>query len=93
MIQTDLNVINGVTFTDEVLTVDIANNLLSFEQEEFIQDATKLKKRKFFLEMACYLSGSYSFKFELKPNQLTHAIFEINAFLNKEPIVKTRIHC
>ncbi|MEQ7799634.1 DUF4365 domain-containing protein [Pedobacter sp. ASV1-7] len=83
---------NGVTFTDEVLTVDIANDLLSFEQEEFIQDVTKLKRRKFFLDLACYLSGSYSFKLELKPNQLTHAIFEINAFLNKEPVVKTRIH-
>jgi hypothetical protein len=87
----DLHVGN-VDFTDEILAIKIADEILSFTHEEFMQDVLELKEKKSFFLLACYLSGSYCFQLELKANKLTYAFLEMEAFLDKEPIVKTRFY-
>ncbi len=83
--------VDGVVFTDEVLTNMIAEELLGFGQDEWIQDISKLREKNSSIQLACYLTGSYSFRVELKGNHLSHAFLHIDPFLNKEPIVKTRV--
>lgn len=84
--------INDFNFKDEILTTEIANDILAFGQEEFIQDVIELSRKNYFLELACYLTGSYCFRLELKANQLTHAFLQIDTFLNKEPVVKLCVY-
>jgi hypothetical protein len=82
---------DGFAFTDEVLTNLIAEELLGFGQDEWIQDVSKLREKNSIIQLACYLTGSYSFRVELKSNHLSHAFLNIDPFLNNEPIVKTRV--
>lgn len=84
--------IDGREFTDEILTTEIVNNILSFGQEEFVQDVVELSAKGSFLELACYLTDSYCFKLELKANELTHAFLLADSFLSKEPIVRNRLY-
>jgi len=84
--------IDGGEFTDELLMKRIVGDALSFGQEEFIQDVARLVEKNSFLELACYLRDSYYFKLELKANQLSQAFLQMDAFLNKEPIVKNRLY-
>jgi len=78
-------------FTDEILVTTIADEILSFNQEEFSQDILELRKQHNFFLLACYLTGSYCFRLELKANNLTYAFLEIEPFLEKEPLVRTRV--
>lgn len=84
--------IDNVDFTDEILVTKIADEILSFNQEDFIQDILELREENSFFNLACYLSSSYCFRLELKTNKLTYAFIEMEAFLEKEPIVKTRLY-
>lgn len=84
--------INGREFTDEILMREISNDILSCGQEEFVQDVAELADRGAFLELACYLTDSYYFKLELRANELSQAFLFVDAFLNKEPIVKNRMY-
>lgn len=79
------------SFTDNLLTKFISEEILSYNEQDFFQDVMDLKKENDFLKLACYLTDSYSFKLDLKANELTFAFLKIDAFLNKEPIVKQRI--
>lgn len=83
--------LDGEKFTDELLTKSISEEILSYNQQDFIQDVLELKKKNDFLRLACYLTDCYYFKLELKANELTFAFLKIDSFLNKEPIVKQRI--
>ena len=83
--------IDEVDFFDEVLTEQMANEILRFDQDEFIQDVLELKGKNLFLTLACYLTGSCCFRLELKANDLAYNFLAINEFLSKEPIVKPRI--
>lgn len=84
--------IENVDFTDEILATKIADEILSYDQDEFIQDILKLREKKNFFALACYLSGSYCFQLELRANKLTYAFMDMEVFLEKEPIVKTRLY-
>lgn len=88
---TDL-LLNGTSFTDELLTESISEKILSYNQQDFFQDVMDLRKENNFLKLASYLTDSYSFKLDLKANDLTYAFLKIDSFLNKEPIVKQRIY-
>jgi len=78
-------------FTDEILATTIADEILSFNHEEFGQDVLELKKQNNFFLLACYLTGSYCFRLELKANNLTYAFLAMDPFLEKEPIVRTHM--
>ncbi|AOM80479.1 DUF4365 domain-containing protein [Pedobacter steynii] len=84
--------VDGANATDGLLTSLLADEILSYDQEEFVEEVSELRARNAFLEMACYLSGSSIQKLELKANELTSAFFQMDAFLNKEPIVKTLVY-
>jgi len=59
---------NGSGFTDELLTSVLADDILSFDQEDFVEDVSKFRAQNSFLELACYLTGSSFFQLELKAN-------------------------
>ena len=84
--------IDNLDFTDEILATKIADEILGVTQEEFIQDILELRNKKNFFLLACYLSGSYCFKLELKVNKLTYAFLVMEALLDKEPSVRTRLY-
>jgi hypothetical protein len=83
--------IGEVDFSDELLTKQISDEILSFNQEDFKNDVLQMKKENSFLSLACYLTGFYNFRLEVKPNELADSFQIINDFLNKEPVVKQRI--
>lgn len=85
--------IEGAVFADQTLTGIIADEILQhdYDQNDIIQDICELRKKNSTLQLACYLTGSYLFKAQLRPNQLSYAFLNIDYFLKKEPIVKTRI--
>ncbi|MEO3407906.1 DUF4365 domain-containing protein [Mucilaginibacter sp. CAU 1740] len=78
-------------FTDEILATTIADEISSFNQDEFSQDVLELRKQNIFFHLVCYLTGSYCFRLDLKANNLTYAFLEMERFLEKEPIVRTRV--
>lgn len=84
--------LDGASFTDELLTKSIAEEILSYNQQDFFQDVKEFKKENDFFRLACYLADCYSFKLDLKANELTFAFLKIDSFLNKEPIVKQRLY-
>ncbi|GAA4738285.1 DUF4365 domain-containing protein [Flavisolibacter ginsenosidimutans] len=83
--------IDGVAFSDELLTETILSEILSLNQEEFTQDVLEFKEKNLFLSLATYLCNSYYFKLELKANDLAYTFLSINDFLSKEPVVRQRI--
>ncbi|PSK89892.1 DUF4365 domain-containing protein [Taibaiella chishuiensis] len=83
--------LDGVAFTDEVLTEYLANIILGIGNEDFQNDVEDLIRENSFLKLACYLTGSFTFRLDIKANELAKAFLVINNFLSKEPIVKQRV--
>lgn len=84
--------LDGARFTDELLTNSISEEILSYDQQDFFEDVIELKRKNDFFRLACYLVDSYTFKLDLKANELAYAFLKIDSFLHKEPIVKQRIY-
>ncbi len=84
--------LDDIDFTDNLLTKYIISETLDSNNLEFEQDIVELKDRNAFLKLACYSSGLYGFKLEVKANKLASAFLALEAFFNKEPSVKQRIY-
>ena len=78
-------------FSDEALTEHMTDEILNLGQEEFVPDVLRFKKENSFLDLACYLTGSYCFALNIKANDLAFNFLEVNKFLSKEPVVKQTI--
>lgn len=80
-----------VEFSDKALTEQMTDEILNLGQEEFVSDVLRLKEENSFLNLACYLTGSFCFALNIKANNLAFNFLEVSKFLSKEPVVKQTI--
>jgi hypothetical protein len=84
--------IDGKPFADELLKTHLAEQMAAYFPDEKNEEASESAENYSLLELACSLSGTCCLHLELKPNKLSYAFLQVADFLNKEPVVKTRVY-
>jgi len=84
--------LEDVEFTDEILIEQIANKFSAwFKEEDLKKEIAELKEANSLLRLSCYFADCYTFRLDLKINELAKAFLIISDFLNKEPITRHRV--
>lgn len=83
--------IDSEVYRDEKLANSLKVILNDMDDKDLKNEVLALENGKSYIELVCILTGSFSFRLEVKPNSLLTAFLKVRDYLDKEPAVRQRL--